>query len=531
MNNCKTNSFMSDMVLDMEGLKKVNKQLEDRLKTQSIFLDNVAEVFSIYDETMSLQYISPNVTKMLGFTAKEMMGGMNLERLSWKGEKTARDMFNRLLRIPERSITIQHSFMKKNGNKVILETTGKNLLYDPAIRGILFSTIDITAQKRAEREERLKYKMRSLSENSQDFIIRLSVNEIIYYANPVAISYTSDDSKQIINKTILSTSLPEAIKNYLKKIINSVTINPIKTSDEIIINTEMNDSNIQRIIHFTAIPEFYEDELETVLVIGHDITELKRISIELQSINKDLIAQEDKLSKKNRDLMRNLQQKVEEQSQILKLFIKYVPEPVVKKSLQNNQETIFKGELTNVTVLFSDIRGFTSLCEELDPNAVVTFLNDYYRIMSDTIKQYKGYINQYVGDEIFAAFGAPEPHQDNERNAVFCAIKMMENLKILNEKYKDTIKRDVIMGIGINCGEVVTGNLGSEEKIEYSMTGDVVNTGKRIETLSKDHPNSILISENIYKMTKDAVQVKKWEPVFVKGKKEPIIVYEILGMK
>jgi class 3 adenylate cyclase/ActR/RegA family two-component response regulator len=237
------------------------------------------------------------------------------------------------------------------------------------------------------------------------------------------------------------------------------------------------------------------------------------------------------LNMNNRDLMFKLQQKVEEQEQILKLFIKYVPEQVVKKSLQNNQASIFEGELRNVAVLFCDIRGFTSLSEELAPNEVVSFLNDYYTIMAEIVKQYKGFINQFVGDEIFAAFGAPESNPDNEMNAVFCGMKMMKNLQKLNKKYKKKIKRDIQMGIGINYGEVVAGNLGSEDRIGYSITGDTVNTCKRIESITKDYPNSVLISESIYMKTKEVVQVKAWEPLLVKGKKEPIRVYEVLGRK
>ncbi len=237
------------------------------------------------------------------------------------------------------------------------------------------------------------------------------------------------------------------------------------------------------------------------------------------------------LNTNNRELMLKLKLKVEEQEQILKLFIKYVPEQVVNKSLQNDQKSIFEGELKNVAVLFCDIRGFTSMSEELEPNEVVSFLNDYYTMMAEIIKQCNGSVNQFVGDEVFAAFGAPEAFPDNERNAVFCGIKMMEKLPDLNNKYNKKFKREIEMGIGINYGEVVAGNLGSEDRIRYSMTGDTVNTGKRIESLTKDHPNSVLISDNIYQVTKDFIKAKAWEPLLVKGKKDPIHVYEVTGRK
>ena len=233
----------------------------------------------------------------------------------------------------------------------------------------------------------------------------------------------------------------------------------------------------------------------------------------------------------NRELMTSLQQKVEEQESTLRLFIRYVPEQVVKKTLENSQEAIFQGELRDVAVLFCDIRGFTPMSEELSPKEVVSFLNDYYTIMSEIVKQYNGSVNQFVGDEIFAAFGAPEMFPDNETNAVFCAIKMMENLSKLNDKYQEKFKREIQMGIGINYGEVVVGNVGSADRIRYSLSGDTVNTGKRIESITKDYPNSILISESIYERTKEVVDAKAWEPLAVKGKKNKVLVYEVLGRK
>jgi len=237
------------------------------------------------------------------------------------------------------------------------------------------------------------------------------------------------------------------------------------------------------------------------------------------------------LQTSNRDLMESLTQKVEEQEQTLKLFIKYVPEQIVKKSLDHTEKSIFEGELKSVAVLFCDIRGFTPMSEELAPNEVVTFLNDYYAMMTEIVKQHKGMVIQFVGDEIFAAFGALDSYPDNELNSVICGLKMMEKLAELNNKYNIKFKREIQMGIGINDGEVVAGNVGSEDRIRYSLTGDTVNTGKRIESLTKDQPNKILISDGIYQKTSDLVKAIAWEPLFVKGKKDKILVYEVSGMK
>jgi len=151
--------------------------------------------------------------------------------------------------------------------------------------------------------------------------------------------------------------------------------------------------------------------------------------------------------------------------------------------------------------------------------------------MTKYIKQHNGSVTQFVGDEIFAVFGAPLASNNNEINALNCALDMVEGLKTLNLKYKDKLKREIMVGIGINSGEAIAGNLGCADRIGYSVTGDTVNTGKRIETLTKDRPNCILISDSVFTHVKHFIHYDVWEPVQVKGKKEKLTVYEILGKK
>lgn len=237
------------------------------------------------------------------------------------------------------------------------------------------------------------------------------------------------------------------------------------------------------------------------------------------------------LQSKNKQLLSELQGKMEEQERTLKLFMQYVPESVVERALQDTAESIFEGEIRELTVLFCDIRGFTPMSEQLSPREVVGFLNDYYAMMTQVVKRHGGTVNQFVGDEVFASFGAPIAIDQHEQRAVRCAIEMMEKLAELNQSYKERMGREVEMGIGINTGEAVAGNLGSEDKISYSVTGDTVNTGKRIETLSKEVPNSILISNSVYEAVSDIINVKVWDPIEVKGKRDKIQVYEVLGLQ
>jgi adenylate cyclase len=236
------------------------------------------------------------------------------------------------------------------------------------------------------------------------------------------------------------------------------------------------------------------------------------------------------LQNRNRNLVTDLQNKVSEQERILRLFTRYVPKPVVDSALSASEEGLLEGDLVRVAVLFCDIRGFTPMSERLSPKEVVDFLNTYYSVMTRIVKRYNGAVNQFVGDEVFAAFGAPVAHPNNEANAVFCALEMMhQGLPELTKRYLDRVGQPIRMGIGIHGGEVVAGNLGSEDRIDYSLTGDTVNTGKRIEMLTKEHPDAILVSNAIHQVTKDLVRSKPWEPLHVKGKKDKILVHEVLG--
>lgn len=218
-----------------------------------------------------------------------------------------------------------------------------------------------------------------------------------------------------------------------------------------------------------------------------------------------------------------------QQQETLNLFMKYVPEPVVKKVLRAKSESMFDGELLHIAVLFCDIRDFTSASEKLNPNQVVTLLNCYYKHMSAVIRKHEGVINQFVGDEIFVTFGAPISIVNCEEKAVQCALGMMEQLKVMNEELMGCLHVTLKVGIGINFGPVIAGNLGTDDRIEYCVTGDTVNTGKRIETLTKESPNSILVSESIYAKVKDLFSFNAWEPIEVKGKSEKVAVYEVIS--
>jgi|GEM_PF-2325309 len=257
----------------------------------------------------------------------------------------------------------------------------------------------------------------------------------------------------------------------------------------------------------------------------------------LQTLARQIILQiELKLQKRqlkqlNKGLLRDMQHRIEQKDRILKLFSRFVPPEVINRHLQSEIIGFSDAELKHCAILFCDIRGYTSLVENEPPGNAVKILTIFYTVMSDIIKTYSGMVVQYVGDEIFAIFGKPFSFAEYERNAVFCAMEMMHQLAILNDLCKDITPAPIRIGIGINAGQVITGTLGSDVKIEYCVTGSNVNTAKRIESLTQQKPDTILISESVYEKVHDIIEVETWEPVMVKGRTEPLQIYEVLGKK
>ena len=263
-------------------------EVENAQKRLHSLLENASEVISIYDEGLKLMYISPSVTTILGFTPDEMMKGKDFDRLTRKGETELRSMFKQLLEFPSDSITIQYTYMKKDGQKIFLETTGKNLLTDTAIHGIILNSQDITERKRAEKEERMKSKMQSLSENSLDLILRLNTYGMFFYANPVVEDYIGIKSVELMNKTIQDVQMPENLLEYFKTTLIEIKGTPNKRNNQITIPVLLGEKTVERIMSLDAIPEFNENELETILFVGHDITEAKRIELEIADKNRKI---------------------------------------------------------------------------------------------------------------------------------------------------------------------------------------------------------------------------------------------------
>jgi adenylate cyclase len=206
---------------------------------------------------------------------------------------------------------------------------------------------------------------------------------------------------------------------------------------------------------------------------------------------------------------------------------RYMDPDVADRLLAKDQE-ILGGRGTMATVLFSDIRDFTSLTEELGPQGTVSLLNEYFTIMVDCIQREGGMLDKFIGDAIMAAFGVPLAHDDDEDRAVRAAVAMIRALTDWNRKRLSDGKKLVRIGIGLNTDTVVSGNIGSPKRMDYTLIGDGVNLASRLEGLCKQYHASILISEHTYKKLRGTYRAREIDRVVVKGKTETVDVYEVL---
>ena len=193
-----------------------------------------------------------------------------------------------------------------------------------------------------------------------------------------------------------------------------------------------------------------------------------------------------------------------------------------------NDADIMGGKQSVGTVLFSDVRSFTTITEELGAQGTVKLLNDYFTIMVDCITDEGGMLDKFIGDAMMCIFGTPVPHDDDPDRAVRAAIRMMTDLKVFNDKRSTEGKMPIDHGMGINTDSIVSGNIGSPKRMDYTVIGDGVNLAARIESACKQYGAHILISEFTYNAVKATYRTRQVDYVIVKGKTEPVGVYEVL---
>lgn len=218
------------------------------------------------------------------------------------------------------------------------------------------------------------------------------------------------------------------------------------------------------------------------------------------------------------------------EKQVKNLMYRYMT-PEVAEQLLASGDTGLGGKRKHVSVLFSDIRSYTTLTEKLQAEEVVTMLNEYFERMVDAVFKYGGTLDKYIGDALMAVFGSPAPLEEHSWCAIQTAIEMRQRLQTFNAERKANNLMPISIGMGIHSDEVVSGNIGSSKRMELTSIGDGVNLASRLEGTSKQYGTDLVISESTYRDYADRLYVRELDFITVKGKSEPVTIYELVGIK
>lgn len=221
---------------------------------------------------------------------------------------------------------------------------------------------------------------------------------------------------------------------------------------------------------------------------------------------------------------------ISDEKRLKSTMYRYMTQELAEQLLQSGDAKL-GGDRKEVSVLFSDIRSYTTLTESLEAEEVVALLNEYFESMVDAVFKHKGTLDKYIGDAIMAVFGSPLPLQDHAWMAVQTAIEMRHRLEEFNKRRLAADKPEIKIGIGINSDSVISGNIGSSKRMEFTAIGDGVNLGSRLESASKIYGTDIVISETTFRPCCDHIIARELDYIKVKGKTRPVAIYELVGMK
>ncbi len=222
---------------------------------------------------------------------------------------------------------------------------------------------------------------------------------------------------------------------------------------------------------------------------------------------------------------------ISDEKRLKSTMYRYMTQELAEQLLENPDAAKMGGDRKEVSVLFSDIRSYTNLTETLKAEEVVEMLNEYFEQMVEAVFQFKGTLDKYIGDAIMAVFGSPLPLGNHEWMAVQTAVEMRRRLIEFNKKRVSNSQPPIRIGIGINSDVVISGNIGCSKRMEFTAIGDGVNLGSRLESASKQYGTDIVLSESTYRPCADLVWARELDYIRVKGKDQPVKVYELVGLR
>jgi adenylate cyclase len=213
----------------------------------------------------------------------------------------------------------------------------------------------------------------------------------------------------------------------------------------------------------------------------------------------------------------------------LSSFAKYIPMALVEQLLERHLVAQLGGEKKNLTIMFTDIAYFTAIAESMDPSDLMIHLSEYFDRITNIIHQYKGNVDKYIGDSVMAFWGAPIENKDHVRNACQALLACHDAIKIMNLEWTNAGKPIFVTRFGLATGEAVAGNVGSTDRLNYTVIGDVVNLAARLQAINKNYGTHMIVSQSVYNQCKDQFLFRPLDSVHVRGKKQKVIIYELMA--
>jgi adenylate cyclase len=317
------------------------------------------------------------------------------------------------------------------------------------------------------------------------------------------------------NITLSQTVMAEVVKNRAAVLSSDATMDSRFSGAHSII--------MQGIRSTMTVPLLHRDELLGIMHLDSQIATNAFTEKDLQICTG--MAQQAAIAIQNARLATRIEREAQTRAQISRLIPASIVEQVIKGELVIEKG----GRLSEITMLYSDIRGFTTMSDGRPPEEVVQTLNEYFEVMVEVLFRYSGTLDKFVGDEIIGLFGAPIPLDDAPFKAVACALAMLHGLEEFNRTRASENLSAIRIGIGVNTGKVITGAIGSTRALQYTAIGDAMNVASRLVTLAK--AGEVIISEDTYRLVADRIDAVALPPVQVKGKAAEMRVYRVVGLR